>query len=1331
MADQPDELPDAFDTRLDAFLARHAVPFPAYAPVLDRSIAFTAGAAEDSPPAGFGARWVPYGARNIGGRIRALAQHPDYPLVIYAGTGAGGIYKTSDGGDTWAPIGGPQAVFAVGALAISRKDPRVLYIGTGEPVVQHGVAPAGTVVAGVGFLQYPAGRGFFRFVEGAPLGHAEVGPSSNTPAGTAGAADSYARIADDPGSADRCWLASKTGLWRREAGPVFHREPVPPGAPNPPLAPALGAACTDVLAAAGWDKDHPKRVRLFAAFGALGIFRGVFDPDVAGSDARWDPMLAGGLPAPSTPAGITWDRIRLALCGAQPDHVYALAEMRGAAPRIYHSSDAGDHWTQCPLATAESDKIGPSIYYSAFIEVHPLNPAIVVAGCLNVLRSTDFGQHWELVLDQDQFNEGDHAQHADEHAALFDAGDPNRLWIGNDGGMSMAVDIVQGHPARDRGWRKRSHGIAAAMFNDITVHPNYPWMIGGGLQDNGTYVSFGGETWYEVGFGDGGQMAFEVADPRTFFAPSQGLGPNADGPGALRSFTTSAVTAAFTGPRAPLNADKAPPLDVFSTAQTVIEAGIVMATHKAPFVPVLEHHPSAAGRLLVGRKAGGTYFSVDAGANFNLCNYTALQIGGGDISALAYGNQPGDLADFWIGTDQGVVLRGNNAVPPFPLPGGTVWTVVTPTWTVPPPAGSPPGTPGVPMSTANSLITRIAVHPADDRYIACCASFGGARPQGLVLLSADSGQHWSEISALGPGFSNVAGSLPPGPCTSLAFDPQPAAGVAQTLYVGTLSGVYVIRNLPRRSPPAGAALGAFVPSWARFIGVPTGQPDGPAAMPMILVEDLAVVRLPAITAPGVVAGSPESLPRTRLLAATFGRGIYACDITRNRPPTVPVGGPPVRLYIRQTVVEDGLSYPRPAPATLNSGTVAGQPFRLGGDPRFPRVGVGFPVAFNDREAFDIRIDNAPFQFFDDVIDGVEFDQGLSSKPLAVGERNAVYVQVHTCGWQALPAAGLQVHLYFAACALPPNNPSADPVPDLHADFWAHWLDATLPAPAAPPVAPAVAWQRVGDAPVTLATLGPNQPAVARFDWVPPTALGPAVALLALVTSAPGVDPLVPAGQPTAMKTLLRNQRRAAFRVAPVTPFVPDLYIRDGLDDIGRAGGVAFGGRSPDILVVQSELPAPLLSGVASLVTDPRNSDRVATGDNFVYVRVLNRKAADTAVDVELFWAQANPPTSAAAAPTGPLSDNTKWQAVPAVGAVTNVNVPANSAVLVEFKFTARPAPVVDIANALAFIALIKSHGPGDPEPDRRRVTDPASVWRFFLQSADSNNAALRTVLYAA
>ena len=1298
MADDLPPPPDDQRARSDAFLARHAIASGLFSLAVDRAQQFAMAAAEDATAA----RWCSYGARNIGGRIRALAQHPQYPLVIYAGTAGGGVFKSTDGGDTWAPLGGPLAVFAVGALAIAPSDPSVLYIGTGEQVTRHGVA-GGAVVAGATAGPYPAGRGFYRFREGGLLGAAEVGPAVNSPPGTNGAADSFARLAVDPRDAERCWMATHTGLWRREAGPAFRREPVPAAMP---AAPALGAAATDVLAHTGWHPDRPDLVRLYAAIGGQGIYRGVFDRNAVGLNTVWEPILSVGLPAPCTPLALTWDRIRLALCSGQPDHVYAIAEnaTSGAVLSVYHSSNAGNSWTARPVPLAQ---LGAAAWYSLFIEVHPENPAIVVIGELNVLRSTDFGQTWELILDWTTFDRGDHAQHADEHNAMFDAADPRRLWVANDGGLSVAQDIVLGHPLRDQGWRKRSHGITAAMFNDIAVHPTYPQMIGGGLQDNGTYISFGGETWFSVWGGDGGQMAFEVADPRTFIAPTQGSGAGSVGPGALARSSVRAVSAVFTGSRAPLLADKDPPFDVFATQITIIETGIAMPAHGALFVPVIEHHPSAANRLLVARRGGGAYLSTNGGSNWTVLAFDAAAtaaLAGAAVSALAFGIQADANADFWIGGNNGVVILGLNNPP-----AATTWRSFA-----------------LPVVAGHS-ITRIAVHPADDRYVAFCTASPLAGQQGRVLLSADRGAHWSDISNLTVAGVAQPGSVPPGPCTSLAFDPQPAANGAQTLFVGTLAGVFVVRNLPRRSPPAGAALPAFVAAWARFSGIPTAANDGPAALPLVLVEDLKIANLGLRAEPDVLANAPETVRRTRLLAATFGRGMYACDITRVQAAGVPAGGPPQRLYLRQTVVEDGLSYPRPTPTTLNQAPTANSAFRFGGDPRFPTTGAGFPVRFTDHEAFDIRIDNAPFQFFEDVIDGVEFDESLHTKPVQAGASNVVYVQAHACGWQAVPGATL--HLYFAPSPPPAPNANAAPLPDLHADFWAHWLDPVLPPPAVAAVAPAAAWQRAGT-PVVLASVGPNQPAVARFEWLPPATLPSHVALLAVVTTAAGVDPLLPAGQPTVMASLLRRERRAAFRVAPVTPFVPDLLIRDGLDDSGRLGGVAFGGRSPDILVVPAALAD--LAATALDLANPRSDDRVHAGpaNNFVYVRVQNRSAVATPVDVELFWAKSSPAISAAADPAGPVTDNTKWQAAAGIGAVANVVVPANGAVLVGFTVNSAPAAEAGLANSLAFIALINASNPGDAKPVRTRVTDAASFWRFFLQLADSNNAALRTVRYA-
>src|SRR5215470_6097325 len=66
------------------------------------------------------------------GRIAAVAAVPGDPSVYYAGAASGGIWKTTDSGQTFAPIFDHEPVQAIGALAVAPSDPKVVWAGTGE-----------------------------------------------------------------------------------------------------------------------------------------------------------------------------------------------------------------------------------------------------------------------------------------------------------------------------------------------------------------------------------------------------------------------------------------------------------------------------------------------------------------------------------------------------------------------------------------------------------------------------------------------------------------------------------------------------------------------------------------------------------------------------------------------------------------------------------------------------------------------------------------------------------------------------------------------------------------------------------------------------------------------------------------------------------------------------------------------------------------------------------------------------------------------------------------------------------------------------------------------
>src|SRR4030081_2922748 len=70
---------------------------------------------------------------NRGGRSITSAGSPSRPLEYYFGAVGGGLWKTTDGGQTWKPVtDGQLKSSSVGAVAISESNPDVVYIGMGE-----------------------------------------------------------------------------------------------------------------------------------------------------------------------------------------------------------------------------------------------------------------------------------------------------------------------------------------------------------------------------------------------------------------------------------------------------------------------------------------------------------------------------------------------------------------------------------------------------------------------------------------------------------------------------------------------------------------------------------------------------------------------------------------------------------------------------------------------------------------------------------------------------------------------------------------------------------------------------------------------------------------------------------------------------------------------------------------------------------------------------------------------------------------------------------------------------------------------------------------------
>ena len=66
------------------------------------------------------------------GRIATVAGVPGDPNVYYLGSASGGVWKSTDAGNTFVPIFDDQPVAAIGAIAVAPSDPNIVAVGTGE-----------------------------------------------------------------------------------------------------------------------------------------------------------------------------------------------------------------------------------------------------------------------------------------------------------------------------------------------------------------------------------------------------------------------------------------------------------------------------------------------------------------------------------------------------------------------------------------------------------------------------------------------------------------------------------------------------------------------------------------------------------------------------------------------------------------------------------------------------------------------------------------------------------------------------------------------------------------------------------------------------------------------------------------------------------------------------------------------------------------------------------------------------------------------------------------------------------------------------------------------
>ena len=485
-----------------------------------------------------GGSWEYAGANNIGGRVTDVVVDPTQPNTIFVASAGGGVWKSTDAGMTYTPAWPRDFPQAIGALA--RGSDGTLWAGTGEANASGG---------GITYV----GNGVYKSTDGGAT-WTNVGLAN---AGMIG------RIAVDPTNPQRVLVAAAGSIYSTGGDRGLYRTTDGGAHWDPILVPDLNAAPYTGVVDVAIDPVNPNRVyatqwdhhrtSYLRPYGGIGSGLYVTDNAMApqSADVSWERIgnshVSGPLPSYDTAqtgldVSSTLGRMGVAIAPSDHTRVYLITGESLGADKGFFVSDNGDR----PLADG-----GPTFvagghaganprfeWWFGRLFVDPVNKDHLFKMDVSLRRSSDGGTTWVSVG----------GPHADQHGMAWDPNVPNRVYLGNDGGM------YRSDANGDSGW---AHGTNMPWLQEyhVAVSQQRPNRIAIGLQDNGSNRSWSNindavadpaaANWSSYGGGDGHYVVIDSADDTYYYSCSQNAG--CSGVHDVSSTTTTLSAAAAVG----------------------------------------------------------------------------------------------------------------------------------------------------------------------------------------------------------------------------------------------------------------------------------------------------------------------------------------------------------------------------------------------------------------------------------------------------------------------------------------------------------------------------------------------------------------------------------------------------------------------------------------------------------------------------------------------------------------------------------------------------------------------------------------------------------------
>ena len=450
------------------------------------------------------------GPTQNGGRTRTVVHDIRYATnkVVLAGGISGGIFRSEDGGNTWKFVHPVNDVRSVSTLAQDPSKPDTWYAGTGEAIGASAAYPNAFVY----------GNGILKSTDNGKTWSTLTVTADNV-IQNFGFFDIIHKIIVHPKNSDVYAAIHRRIMRSKDGGSTWETVL----SCNVNLL-STGACASTSGAGVGDLAVKSDGSRIFAAITGRNNVRhlvGIWESST-GDSASFVRIAGGEKDAADSVAGwraydnstsssgdysAGWGRIVIALSPSNQNIMYTMIENSESASSSKSEADLFKvdmstkpyKWTgnlgsnlvakRSNNASASDKYMELQGGYNMLLAVHPKNSNLVLAGGVNLFRSTDGFQTKDSVTfvggisSDDTYTDDDGASHADQHSFSFDPTNANRVLIGSDGGIGLISDITLAKPA----WSLSASQYQTLQYYHVGIDPtNGSKTFYGGSQDNST-----------------------------------------------------------------------------------------------------------------------------------------------------------------------------------------------------------------------------------------------------------------------------------------------------------------------------------------------------------------------------------------------------------------------------------------------------------------------------------------------------------------------------------------------------------------------------------------------------------------------------------------------------------------------------------------------------------------------------------------------------------------------------------------------------------------------------------------------------------------------------